>query len=87
MSSTLTVGGGTVGKPTVVVARRNTSNVHGAAPTTRVPAEVSRDQLYYWTNKWQSDEAESLGELANGEGRVFETSRDAIRWLLDPTTE
>ena len=33
------------------------------------------------------DQDESLRELESGQGRVFESSHEAIRWLLDPTSE
>jgi hypothetical protein len=51
-------------------------------PPAGVPASISRHQLYYWSKKWQADEAESLAALAAGEGHAFETSQDAMRWLL-----
>jgi hypothetical protein len=52
-----------------------------------MPASLPADEIYYWTAKWQADEAESRRELDAGQGRTFESSADAIRWLLDPTTE
>jgi hypothetical protein len=48
----------------------------------RVPAAVPRDQLYYWTYLWQAGISRSREELAAGEFRDFETSSEAIRWLL-----
>jgi hypothetical protein len=44
---------------------------------------VPRSQLYYWTRRWQEDEAEAVAELERGEGVGFDDPRDAIRWLLD----
>lgn len=49
-----------------------------------MPTEIPRGQVYYWTARWQSDEAESLAELQQGEGIRFESGRDAVRWLLEP---
>ncbi len=51
-------------------------------PPPGMPPSISRSQLYYWSQKWRADEAESLAELAAGEGRRFENAQDAIRWLL-----
>jgi hypothetical protein len=47
-------------------------------PVTSVP----RSQLYYWTRRWQEDEAAAVAELERGEGRRFDNPREAIRWLL-----
>jgi hypothetical protein len=54
---------------------------------TSFPTSLAADEVYYWTAKWQADETESRRELEDGRGRTFETSADAIRWLLDPTAE
>jgi len=48
-----------------------------------LPHSAPRAQLYYWTAKWQLEEAEALDELARGEGHEFESAADAIRWLDD----
>ena len=45
------------------------------------PAAIPASQLYYWTHEWQSGEAEALAELERGEGREFESGRDAVEWL------
>lgn len=47
-----------------------------------MPTVIPRDQLYYWSAKWQADEAEAVAELDSGEGRSFDSATDAIRWLL-----
>lgn len=52
-----------------------------------IPASIASDQLYYWSSRWQSDEQETLDELARGQGRRFESARDAVRWLLDPSSD
>ncbi|MDQ6617646.1 MAG: hypothetical protein M3083_23570 [Actinomycetota bacterium] len=51
-------------------------------PPVGMPMVIARDQLYYWSAKWQADEAEAADELARGEGRTFGTATEAIRWLL-----
>jgi hypothetical protein len=48
------------------------------------PASIPRSQLFYWTSKWQNDEAESREELAAGLGVTFASADEAIRWLLSP---
>jgi len=53
-----------------------------AAPPSGFPASISRSQLYYWSARWQTDEAHSLAEIEDGEDMRFSSGRDAIRWLL-----
>lgn len=50
-----------------------------------IPASVPSDQLYYWTHKWQADQAESEEQLREGNSRVFESGAEAVRWLLAST--
>jgi len=50
-----------------------------------VPPSIPRDQLYYWSHQWQDDEAESLRELEEGQGREFGSAAEALRWLFDPS--
>ena len=58
--------------------------------TSPLPGNVSRriaplsslEQAYYWSKTWQESETETLDALANGEGRVFGTAQETIRWLL-----
>lgn len=57
--------------------RAAASNARGS-----VVVSVPRAQQYYWTRSWQENERAAVGELARGEGRRFDTSADAIRWLL-----
>jgi hypothetical protein len=52
-----------------------------------VPVSIPSDEVYYWTVRWQTDEAESFQELRDGHGVTFSTATDAIRWLLDPTDD
>jgi hypothetical protein len=49
-----------------------------------VPVMLPKAQLYYWTAQWQAEEQAAAGEIAAGDVRVFKTSADAVRWLLDP---
>lgn len=51
------------------------------------PESVPRDQLYYWTAKWQSDQNESIRELETGNSRLFTSAADAIEWLVEPTDD
>ncbi len=54
------------------------------SPSQRVvPLFVPRQQLYYWTRKWQDGEHEALGELSEGQGRTFPDGASAAAWLLD----
>ena len=46
------------------------------------PVSIPASQLYYWTREWQDAEAEALAELDRGEGQVFESGHDAVKWLL-----
>lgn len=59
------------------------SNYERPAGST-LPAAIPESQLFYWTSKWQADEAESICELDAGEGQTFDNADEAIRWLLDP---
>jgi hypothetical protein len=49
-----------------------------------LPVAIPASQMYYWTRVWQEGERRALEELERGEGRCFDDSRDAIRWLLSP---
>jgi hypothetical protein len=48
----------------------------------RAPLFVPRNQAYFWTAEWQAGEREALAELANGEGRRFDSGAAAAAWLL-----
>lgn len=47
-----------------------------------VPMFISADQAYYWSSRWQRDEAESLADLKAGRSQRFANPQDAIRHLL-----
>jgi hypothetical protein len=55
----------------------------GSETPRRVPWFIPADQLYYWSNQWQRDEAESLADLEAGRSQTFDNPQDAIRHLLD----
>lgn len=48
----------------------------------RAPYFVPLDQAYFWTYKWQRDEAEALREIAEGNVQDFASGAAAIAWLL-----
>lgn len=48
----------------------------------RVPMFIPSDQVYYWSSRWQRDEAESLADLKAGHAQTFRNPQDAIRHLL-----
>lgn len=41
------------------------------------------DQRYYWSSEWQADEQQAVAEIARGEGRGFEDTAEAVRWLTE----
>ena len=45
--------------------------------------EVPAEEMYYWSESWQTDEGETHESLARGEGRMFNTAKDAIRYLTN----
>lgn len=47
-----------------------------------MPLFISADQAYFWSSKWQRDEAESLADLKAGRAQTFDNPQDAIRHLL-----
>jgi hypothetical protein len=52
-----------------------------------IPQMVPSEQLYFWTDEWQRGEQEAEEELRHGQGRQFDTSREAIMWLLSADDE
>jgi hypothetical protein len=48
----------------------------------RIPFSIPSSQLYYWTRRWQEDEARAMEELERGESRRFTKTADALRWLM-----
>lgn len=72
------------GPAAVTKANSSWSGVRGySLGSHEVPPSIPRDQRYYWTSRWQREEAETLAAYERGEGREFETGLDAVRWLLD----
>jgi hypothetical protein len=70
-------------RPVFLWSETNTPNVKDR----RLPAFISRDQLYYWGKKWQANEAESREDFASGNFQIFTSIRDAIDWLEDDTCD
>jgi hypothetical protein len=54
----------------------------GAHKHRRAPFFVPRDQTYYWTMRWQQEEAAALREIADGKARRFSSGASAAEWLL-----
>jgi hypothetical protein len=52
------------------------------AAARNVPMFIPADQAYYWSSKWQRDEAETLANLQAGDYKTFDDPSDAIRYLL-----
>jgi hypothetical protein len=48
-----------------------------------MPAFIPADQTYYWTFRWQQDEARANADLAAGRFRDFDDPKEAVRHLLD----
>jgi hypothetical protein len=44
---------------------------------------LPRDQEYYWSKSWQTDERETLAQIAAGEGVEFDNAADLVKWLFD----
>lgn len=63
-------------RPSRVASNRNAKAVRS------VPMFIPADQAYYWSSKWQRDDAESLADLKAGHARTFDDPQDAIRHLL-----
>jgi hypothetical protein len=75
-----------IGAPTTLAPHQtgeSRANYERPAGTT-LPPSIPESQLFYWTRKWQADEAETVVELAEGRGTTFDNADEAIRWLLDP---
>lgn len=47
-----------------------------------IPPLTNPEQAYFWRADWQAAEREAEAELARGEGPIFTTVEDGIRWLL-----
>jgi hypothetical protein len=49
----------------------------------KVPMFIPEDQVYFWSSRWQADEAETLASLRAGRGKTFSDPLDAVRYLLN----
>jgi len=61
---------------------RVASSGSSSMATRKVPLFIPADQAYYWSSKWQRDEAETLANLKVGNYETFDDPSDAIRYLL-----
>lgn len=50
-------------------------------PGQRAPLFVAREDVFFYTRKWQEGERESADARTRGELRVFETGKDFSAWL------
>jgi hypothetical protein len=48
----------------------------------RAPGAIPKDDLFFWTRRWQEGEAESAAARAQGDVREFDSGGDVVRWLL-----
>lgn len=63
-------------------SRPVSTNIPPRCRPSRIPFSLPSSQLYYWTRRWQEDEAEAIAQLARGEGHRFTDTAEALRWLL-----
>lgn len=82
---------GTISIPRDSVSGETGRTVHATPADTnapprqgRIPLSIARDQLYYWTARWQEGEAESLADVAEGRSREFDNFVDLASYLLGP---
>lgn len=45
--------------------------------------EVPADQAWFWTEKWQREEAEAEADMEAGRQKTFSNMKDALAWLDD----
>lgn len=68
--------------PDNVVINVSTSVLRGSGD--RPPLFVPKDEIGFWTKKWQAGEAESARERAAGRLRSFDSGKDLLDWLDAP---
>ncbi len=73
--------GATLGSPAKFRASASCRSSEWTSPRS-IPASIGADQLYYWSAKWQADDAEAQADLDAGRTSTFSNAQDAIRWLL-----
>ena len=49
-----------------------------------LPRQIPRDELFFWTKKWQAGERESAAEREAGRLRHFKSGEDLLDWLHSP---
>jgi hypothetical protein len=69
-------------RTTVLVSAIPNAYTQSGETRRRAPYFVPRDQAYFWTQKWQADEAEALREIAAGNVQDFTSGAAAAAWLL-----
>ena len=67
---------------TVVVGREAAWN--DSARYRAVPLSVPREELFFWTAKWQSGERQSAEQREAGNLVRFEKGTDLLNWLAAP---
>jgi len=72
------VSGASAGSP-CIGAGSSVSTSHFAVG---IPGAIPKDELFYWSRRWQEGERESAAVLAAGDVHEFPTGREAVRWLL-----
>lgn len=72
---------GSIGNSSVGVG--SSVSIGGGVPVGAIP----KDELFYWTRKWQAGEQESAEARAAGDVKDFATGREAVRWLLSEDGE
>jgi hypothetical protein len=55
-----------------------------ASSGSRPPLFVTRDDLFFYTAKWQDGERESAEARERGELRTFNSGRELLDWLKSP---
>lgn len=78
--TTMTVSSAATAGPTPTAAYASSNLAPGVELVASSP--VTEAQLYYWSARWQADQAETLAELDAGHSVEFDSADDAIRWLL-----
>lgn len=69
-------------RSTVLIDTSSTSSNNPLDAPQGMPASVPADQLYFWTEEWQADEARAADDIAAGRVRWFASAGDAIKYLL-----
>ncbi len=84
--TTLTANASTLEHPHVAPAESGSNAARWRRP---IPFSMPRDQVYYWSNAWQSAESGARADLAAGRFIDFDSNdpSDVLRWLHGPDAE